>query len=143
MKRSEAAERRVEAYLGAVEKHLAHKPPAVRQEIVAGLRDQIGETLRRLETNGAEIGLETVERVLAALVSLARMAWEGHPMAQGLLKAAGTAILASFAAFMGGKCIRSRFLGLLGAFFGVNWALLQAGWDGVRGHYNVQWRRMN
>ena len=81
--------------------------------------------------------------VLAALVSLARMAWEGHPMAQGLLKAAGTAILASFAAFMGGKCIRSRFLGLLGAFFGVNWALLQAGWDGVRGHYNVQWRRMN
>ena len=69
MKWSGAAERRVEDYLGAVRKHLAHKPPAVRQEIVAGLRDQIGETLRRLETNGAEIGLEAMERVLAEMDS--------------------------------------------------------------------------
>ncbi len=65
MKWSEAAERRVEDYLGAVERNLAHKPAAVRREVVAGLRDQIGETLRRLETVGAEIGVEAVEQVLA------------------------------------------------------------------------------
>lgn len=65
MKWSEAAERRVEEYLGAVERHLAHKPATVRREVVAGLRDQIGETLRRLETAGTELGVEAVERVLA------------------------------------------------------------------------------
>ncbi len=67
MKWSEAAERRVEDYLGAVEKHLAHKPAGVRKEIVAGLRDQISESLRRLEIEGGGIGLEVVERVLAEM----------------------------------------------------------------------------
>jgi hypothetical protein len=64
---SEAAVRRVEEYLSAVEKHLAHKPAAVRKDVVAGLRDQIGETVRRLELKGGEIGLEVVERVLAEM----------------------------------------------------------------------------
>ena len=57
MKWNEAVERRVEEYLSAVERQLAHKPAAVRQSVVAGLRDQIGETLRRLELAGDEIGV--------------------------------------------------------------------------------------
>ena len=65
MKWSGAAERRVEEYLAAVEKHLAHKPAGVRKDVVAGLRNQIAEALRGLEIEGGEIGLEVVERVLA------------------------------------------------------------------------------
>ena len=67
MKWSGAAERRVEEYLGAVEKHLAHKPAGVRKDVVGGLRNQIAEALRRLEIEGGEIGLEVVERVLAEM----------------------------------------------------------------------------
>ncbi|MGD9611863.1 MAG: alpha-2-macroglobulin [Kiritimatiellia bacterium] len=67
MKWSGAAERRVEDYLGAVEKHLAHKPAGVRRDVVGGLRNQIAEALRRLDPAGGEIGLETVERVLAEM----------------------------------------------------------------------------
>ena len=65
MKWSEAAARRVEEYLRAVENHLAHKPAGVRKDVVAGLRNQIAEALRRLELEGGEIDLEVVERVLA------------------------------------------------------------------------------
>ena len=79
--------------------------------------------------------------VLAALVSLAGMAWEGQKASQTLLGAAGIAMLASFLAFWGGKRIKSRILGLLGAFFGVNWSLLQAVWDAARGRYVAQWQR--
>ena len=79
--------------------------------------------------------------VLAALVSLAGMAWEGQKASQTLLGAAGIAMLASFLAFWGGKRIKSRILGLLGAFFGVNWSLLQAAWDAARGRYVAQWQR--
>ena len=79
--------------------------------------------------------------VLAALVSLAGMAWEGQQEAQVLLGGAGIGILASLSAFLGGKRIQSRILGLLGAFFGVNWSLLQAAWDAVRGRYVAQWQR--
>ena len=67
MKWSGAAERRVEEYLGAVEKQLAHKPAGVRKDVVGGLRNQISEALRRLELEGGEIGLEVVERVLAEM----------------------------------------------------------------------------
>ncbi len=79
--------------------------------------------------------------VLAGLLSLAGMAWEGQQAAQILLGASGIAILASFLAFWGGKRVKSRILGLLGAFFGVNWALVQAAGDAARGRYNIQWRR--
>lgn len=67
MKWNEAVERRIEAYLSAVERHLAHKPAAVRREVVEGLRDHIGESLRRLEVEGGEVGLEVVERLLAEM----------------------------------------------------------------------------
>lgn len=79
--------------------------------------------------------------VFSALFSLAGMAWEGQKAAQGLLGAAGIAIWTSFLAFLGGKRVKSRFLGLLGAFFGVNWALLQAAGDAARGRYDARWQR--
>ena len=69
MKWSAAAERRVEEYLDAVEQHLAHKPAAVRKDVVGGLRNQIAEALARLEVESGEIGLEIVERVLAEMDS--------------------------------------------------------------------------
>ena len=79
--------------------------------------------------------------VLAGLISLAGMAWEGQKASQGLLGAVGIAILVSFLAFLGGKRVKSRILGLFGSFFGVNWALLQAAWDAARGRYVAQWQR--
>ncbi len=79
--------------------------------------------------------------VLAGLFSLAGMAWEGQKAAQILLGASGIAILTSFLAFLGGKRVKSRILGLLGAFFGVNWALVQAAWDAARGRYVARWQR--
>ena len=66
MKRIEAAERRVEEYLREVERHLAHKPEAVRKEVVAGLRDHVGEALKRAEERG-ELGMEVVERILSEM----------------------------------------------------------------------------
>ena len=64
MKSRGEAERRVEAYLREVERHLAHKPEAVRREVTAGLRDHIAEAMRRAGERG-EAGPEAVERILA------------------------------------------------------------------------------
>ncbi len=77
MKWSEAAVRRVEEYLRAVERQLAHKPAAVRQELVAGLRDHIAESLRHVAGEGEEVGLDVVERVLAEMDSPETFAEEG------------------------------------------------------------------
>jgi hypothetical protein len=59
MKNRGEVERRVEAYVREVERHLAHKPEAVRREVTAGLRDHIA--VRRAGERG-EAGLEAVER---------------------------------------------------------------------------------
>lgn len=66
MKWSEAAERRVEEYLQEVERQLAHKSPAVRQEVVAGLRDHIAEAMRRAEERGEEES-RVLERILGEM----------------------------------------------------------------------------
>ncbi|MDY0149857.1 MAG: MG2 domain-containing protein, partial [Kiritimatiellia bacterium] len=66
MKNNKAVVQRVEAYLHEVERHLAHKPPAVRHEVVAGLRDHIAEAWRRAAARGEE-GLETIEHILAEM----------------------------------------------------------------------------
>lgn len=66
MNASKATVRRVEEYLREVERHLAHKPPAVRKEVVAGLRDHISEAVRRAAERGEE-GLETIEHILAEM----------------------------------------------------------------------------
>ena len=79
--------------------------------------------------------------VLAGLISLAGMAFGGQKEAQTLLETAGIAISASFLAFLGGKRVNLRILGLFGAFFGVNWALVQAAWDAARGRYVAGWQK--
>ena len=48
---------------------------------------------------------------------------------------------ASGLAYGGGRRIRSRALGLLGAFWGVNAALLQAAWDAGTGRFEARWKR--
>ena len=50
------------------------------------------------------------------------------------------AILASGGAYFLGKRVQSRLLGLLGAFFGVNLALLRAAWDAWTGRFEVRWK---
>jgi len=74
---NEEAVRRVEAYLGEVEKSLMHKPTGVRTDVVGGLRDQINESLRQISAAGEEINLEVVEQVLAEMDSPETFAEEG------------------------------------------------------------------
>ena len=59
-----ALTRRIDDYLRAVEKHLAGKPTAARQEVIAGLRDHINESLRR---NGQPPTLDEVDTIIAAM----------------------------------------------------------------------------
>ena len=44
-------------------------------------------------------------------------------------------------AYWGGRRIRSRTLGLLGAFWGVNGALLLAAWDAWTGRFEARWKK--
>jgi len=78
---------------------------------------------------------------LAALLALAGLAGAGSPAAQGLFAAGAAAALASGLAYWGGRHVRSRALGLLGAFFGVNWALVQAAWDAATGTFEARWKK--
>ena len=48
---------------------------------------------------------------------------------------------ASGLAYGSGRRIRSRALGLLGAFWGVNGALVLAAWDAWTGRFEVKWKR--
>jgi poly-beta-1,6-N-acetyl-D-glucosamine synthase len=72
---------------------------------------------------------------LAALGSARGGAWAAAAWA------AVSATAASAAAYWGGRRFRSRALGVLGAFFGVNWALLLAACDAARGRFDPKWRR--
>ena len=78
--------------------------------------------------------------VFLAIFSLGWMA-RGGGMPQMIFWGVLAAFLASFLAFWGGKWISSRILGLLGAFFGVNWALLRAAWDAATGRFEARWTR--
>ena len=78
---------------------------------------------------------------ILAVFSLGRMALEGPGAFRMLFWAVFAAFLASLLAFLGGKRIPSRGLGLLGAFFGVNWALLRAAWDAATGRFEARWTR--
>ena len=79
--------------------------------------------------------------VLSALFSLGWMAWGGARVFQTLFAGALVALGASFLAFWGGEQISSRLLGLLGSFWGVNWALLQAAGDAWAGRFEARWKR--
>ena len=50
-------------------------------------------------------------------------------------------IAVSGLAYWGGRRIRSRTLGLLGAFWGVNGALMLAAWDAWTGRFEARWKR--
>jgi uncharacterized protein YfaS (alpha-2-macroglobulin family) len=56
--------RRIDAYLDAVARNLAHKPDAVRRDILAGLREHIGEALRR---EGDTPPPGAIERILGGM----------------------------------------------------------------------------
>lgn len=43
-------------------------------------------------------------------------------------------------AYAAGHQVHSRLMGLLGAFWGVNWALLQAAWDAWTGRFEAKWK---
>ena len=85
--------------------------------------------------------LWTPGAVLLALVSLGGMAWEGGGALKLLFAGACGVLGTSFLAYWGGKWFSSRLLGLLGAFFGVNWALLQAAGDAWTGRFEARWKR--
>lgn len=44
-------------------------------------------------------------------------------------------------AYAAGRRVQSRLLGLLGAFWGVNWSLLQAAWDAWAGRFEARWKK--
>ena len=50
-------------------------------------------------------------------------------------------LVVSGLAFWAGRRVRSRLAGLLGAFWGVNWALVQAAGDAWTGRYEPRWKR--
>ena len=110
MKNRGEAERRVEAYLREVERQLAHKPEAVRREVVAGLRDHIAEAMRRAGERG-ESGPEAVERILADMDPP-----ETFAEAEGERAAGG----AADAAAARGRTPGGRWFALAAAFLLVN-----------------------
>jgi uncharacterized protein YfaS (alpha-2-macroglobulin family) len=110
MKNRGEAERRAEAYLREVERHLAHKPEAVRREVVAGLRDHIAEAMRRAGERG-EAGLEAVERILAEMDPPETFAEAAVEVAAGVAAAAAPAP---------GRLPGGRWFALALAFLAVN-----------------------
>lgn len=50
-------------------------------------------------------------------------------------------IITSGIAYVLGRSMQSRILGLMGAFGGVNWALIQAAWDAGTGRLDARWRK--
>jgi cellulose synthase/poly-beta-1,6-N-acetylglucosamine synthase-like glycosyltransferase len=50
-------------------------------------------------------------------------------------------LVVSGLAFWAGRRVRSRLVGLLGAFWGVNWALVQAAGDAWTGRFEPKWKR--
>ncbi|MGD9781448.1 MAG: glycosyltransferase family 2 protein [Kiritimatiellia bacterium] len=79
--------------------------------------------------------------VFLSVFSLGWMAWEGSGVLRALFWGILAGVLASFLAFWGGKWISSRILGLMGAFWSVNWALLRAAWDAATGRFDARWMR--
>lgn len=79
--------------------------------------------------------------VLAGFIALGVEAWNGPWGVKCLFGAAMIAFIGSFGAFLAGKRLSSRGLGLVGAFFGVNWALLQAAGDAWSGRFEARWKK--
>ena len=79
--------------------------------------------------------------VLVSLLALAFLAWQERGVwTWGFLVAAGGSLF-SLAAYGTARKTPSRILGILGAFAGVNWALIQAAGDAWAGRFEARWKR--
>ncbi len=81
--------------------------------------------------------------ILAAIFSAGMMeSWKDGRLgwAGALFFVLLAGICASGVAYWGSRHIRSRILGLLGAFWGVNWALLRAAGDALAGRFEARWK---
>jgi poly-beta-1,6-N-acetyl-D-glucosamine synthase len=78
--------------------------------------------------------------IIIAYFSVGTLAWDGNRVWQTLFGAISVGVLACFLAYRGGQKIRSRLLGVLGAFFGVNLALIQAAGDAWTGRFEARWK---
>jgi len=72
--------------------------------------------------------------------SLGSLAWGGLLIWKILFVGASISILSSFLAFLAGQKFSSRSLGLLGAIFGLNLALILAARDAGTGRFNARWK---
>ena len=114
MKWSMEAKQRVEDYLHEVERHLAHKPESVRKDVVEGLRNQISESVQRLEIIGGVIGPEVIEQILAGMdspESFAEAALEvvgaaATELAPTAIRSGGGAVVRAGAGVSGDQCLR-------------------------------------
>ncbi|HHX97691.1 MAG: glycosyltransferase [Kiritimatiellia bacterium] len=82
--------------------------------------------------------------VILAVLSLGFLAWAAGGAGSFWFWAfwgVFAVIFASFGAFVASKWVKNRFLGVLGAFFGVNWALLLAARDAWSGRFEARWAR--
>jgi len=79
--------------------------------------------------------------VLLMLGSAGIMAWKGGGAAKVLFAGLAAGIGISGLSFLAGRRIQSRFLGVLGAFWGVNGALLQAAWDAWSRRFEAKWKK--
>jgi len=75
-----------------------------------------------------------------AYFSLIVVAWEGSLGWKILFWAATCGGISSLFAFLWGRQVPSRWLGVLGAVWGVNLALTQAAWDAWTGRFDARWR---
>jgi len=80
--------------------------------------------------------------VLLALFSLGFLAWGGSLVWKILFWGSFLGIFSSFLAYLMGKHVSSRVLGVSGAFWGVNLALLQAAWDACMGRFETKWKQV-
>jgi cellulose synthase/poly-beta-1,6-N-acetylglucosamine synthase-like glycosyltransferase len=79
--------------------------------------------------------------IIIALVSAGMMEWWNSGWGTVVFGGIVLGFAVSFLAFWAGTRVQSRVLGLLGAFFGVNLALIQAAWDAWTGRFEARWKR--
>ena len=78
---------------------------------------------------------------LLAWLSLGGLAWHGSSAWQWIFGAVCCGVAVSLASYGGGRRISSRWLGVLGAFWGVNQALALAAWDAATGRFEARWKK--
>lgn len=86
--------------------------------------------------------------VVCALISAGMMEFEHGVLSHGhfgwwsvVFWGGAAGLLVSSMAYGAGRRVQSRLLGVLGAFWGVNWALLLAARDAWTGRFEPKWKR--